>query len=100
MTTTKCHRTSDSEAISLCALNILNTTHHKHTNTLNCKIKYTYICTAHTITNINVLYIIMKVLPEDDPIGQATPCNMYLYNIEMCFVISIHIVNKLKLKLN
>ena len=41
----------------------------------------------------------MKVLPEDDLIGQATPCNMYLYNIEMCFVISIHIVNKLKLKI-
>ena len=40
----------------------------------------------------------MKVLPEDDLIGQATPCNMYLYNIEMCFVIFMHIVNKLKLK--
>ena len=41
----------------------------------------------------------MKVLPADDLIGQATPCNMYLYNIEMCFVISIHIVNKLKFKI-
>ena len=41
----------------------------------------------------------VKVLPKDNLIGQATPCNMYLYNIEMCFVIFIQIVNKLKLKL-
>ena len=38
---------------------------------------------SYTITNINLVYIIMKVSPENDLIyiDQATPYNIYMYII-------------------
>ena len=49
MTTTKCHRTSDSEAISLCALKILNTTHHIHTTHIKIVKSNTHTSALHML---------------------------------------------------
>ena len=37
-----------------------------------------------------VYYIIIKVLPEDDPFGKATPCDMYIIILNCVLLIFVH----------